>query len=413
MLKLFNNITSTLFGDPRTFPLEHRLFNTVTLLSGVSNVGGTFALVNQPDHMTVLVLNLGTGLVFLLLYYLSRRRGWYQHLYWPFVLMIIGFLFINSMKNAGTQGGAHYYFIAGLVMAVVLSGKARRTVAAIFLFGVATVTLAVIEYQHPEWITAYSNDRERFLDVMSNLLFALVFTGVIVQVLAQNLNQERRNSDQLLRNVLPESVALELKRTERVQPVHYESASVLFTDFVGFTQIAENFTPEELVAELDTCFSQFDQITKRHGLEKIKTIGDAYLAVGGVPQANQSHAVDCVRAALEIQQLIAGWRENALAANRPYWQVRIGIHSGDLVAGVVGTEKFAYDVWGDTVNTASRLESSGVAGHVNISRATYELVKGRFDCEYRGRVTAKNKGEIDMYFVQSVIERRSARNANG
>lgn len=400
MLKLFNDTTSNLFGDPRTFPLEHRLFNTVTLLSGVSNIVGVFGLVNQQHHMVLLSLNLGTGLVFLLLYYLSRFRGRYQHLYWPFVLLIVAFLSLNSMKNAGTHGGAHYYFISGLVMAVVLSGKARRTIAAIILFSTAAIALSVVEYQHPDWITAYANDRERFIDVVLNFFFALIFTGVIVQVLAQNLNQERGKSDQLLRNVLPESVALELKRTERVQPVHYECASVLFTDFVGFTHIAEGFTPEELVAELDTCFSQFDLITKKHGLEKIKTIGDAYLAVGGVPQANQSHAVDCVRAALEIEQLIAGWREQALATDRPYWQVRIGIHSGDLVAGVVGTEKFAYDVWGDTVNTASRLESSGVAGRVNISRATYELVKDAFVCEYRGQVAAKNKGEIDMYFVR-------------
>jgi class 3 adenylate cyclase len=187
-----------------------------------------------------------------------------------------------------------------------------------------------------------------------------------------------------------------------VQPVDYESASVLFTDFVGFTQIAEGFTPQQLIEELDSCYSQIDLIAKKHKLEKIKTIGDAYMAVGGVPLTNRTHAVDCVLAALEIEQVVSHLREQEMAESRPYWQIRIGIHSGDLVAGVVGSEKFSYDVWGDTVNTASRLESSGVAGRINISGATYELIKHFFDCEFRGKVAAKNKGEIDMYFVNGI-----------
>jgi adenylate cyclase len=125
------------------------------------------------------------------------------------------------------------------------------------------------------------------------------------------------------------------------------------------------------------------------------------MAVGGIPTANQTHAVDCVLAALEIEELVSSLREKEMRRSRPYWQIRIGIHSGDLIAGVVGREKFSYDVWGDTVNIASRLESSGVAGRINISGATYELVKDFFDCEFRGKVAAKNKGEIDMYFVKS------------
>jgi class 3 adenylate cyclase len=200
--------------------------------------------------------------------------------------------------------------------------------------------------------------------------------------------------------VLPETIAQELKQTERVQPVDYENASVLFTDFVGFTQIAESFTPQRLVEELDSCFSKFDQIAKRHHLEKIKTIGDAYMAVGGIPVPNRTHAVDCVLAALEIEQLISGLREKEMRRDRPYWEIRVGVHSGDLVAGVVGREKFSYDVWGDTVNIAARLESSGVGGRVNISSATYERVKHIFDCEFRGKIEAKHKGQIDMYFVK-------------
>lgn len=404
MLQRINLLTSTLFGDPRRFALEHRLFNTISLISAIANIGGAFVVLTNQNYLVLFLLNLGTGILFLLFYFLSRVRAGYDYLYWPFVLLIACFLFLNSLQNAGSHGGAHYYFITALVLAIVLSGKTRRTLAAIGLFGGASVALLVVEQLHPEWITAYANPRERLLDVAGNLLFVQIFTAVVVQTLKQNLNQERRKSDGLLRNVLPEAIALELKATERVRPIDYESTSVLFTDFVGFTQIAESFTPQQLVESLDNCFSRFDLIARKHKLEKIKTIGDAYMAVGGIPQANKTHAVDCILAALEIEQLVSDLRAREMAQSQPYWQIRVGIHSGDLVAGVVGREKFSYDVWGDTVNTASRLESSGVAGRINISSKTYELVRNFFECEFRGRVAAKHKGEIDMYFVKGIRE---------
>lgn len=402
MLQSINSLSSSLFGDPRSFVLEHRLFNTITLLSAIANIGGAFTVMSQQNYQLLFLLNLGTGLFFLLFYFLSRFRDGYKVLYWPFILLIVVFLFLNALQNAGSHGGAHYYFISALVLAIILSGKTRRTVLGIFLFALAAIALLIVERDYPGLIKQYANDRERFLDVSGNLVFAQIFTGVLVQVLSQNLNQERRKSDQLLRNVLPESIAFELTQTEHVQPIDYESASVLFTDFVGFTQIAENFTPQQLIAELDGCFSQFDAIARKHNLEKIKTIGDAYMAVGGIPTANKTHAVDCVLAALEIQELIFRLREQEMAENRPYWQIRVGIHSGDLVAGVVGSQKFSYDVWGDTVNTASRLESSGAPGRINISPVTRDLVKDFFDCDYRGKVAAKNKGEIEMYFVNGI-----------
>lgn len=402
VLQLFNSITATLFGDPRRFALEHRLFNTISLLNAVTNIGGAFAVLSQRNYAFLFSLNLGTGVLFLAFYYLSRFRNANRYLYWPFVLLILGFLFVNALGNSGSRGGAHYYFIPALVISVILSGRTSRTIIAIALFCGATVALLVLEQMKPGWISMFATERERFIDISGNLLFVQVFTGVLVQVLSQNLNQERRKSDRLLRSVLPETIAEELKLTDRVQPVDYESASVLFTDFVGFTQIAEGFTPQHLIEELDSCFSAFDRIANKHKLEKIKTIGDAYMAVGGVPLANRTHAVDCVLAALEIEHLVSRLREEEMAERRPYWEIRVGIHSGDLVAGVVGREKFSYDVWGDTVNTASRLESSGVAGRINISGATHELVKDFFDCEFRGKVPAKHKGEIDMYFVNRI-----------
>jgi class 3 adenylate cyclase len=185
--------------------------------------------------------------------------------------------------------------------------------------------------------------------------------------------------------------------------VEYESASVLFADIVGFTRIAEGLTPKQLVGELDEYFRHFDRVVRRRHLEKIKTIGDAYMAVGGIPQPNRTHAVDCVLAALEIRDLMQALAADASRQNRPQFQLRIGVHTGELVAGVIGRSKFSYDVWGDTVNTASRLESAGAPARVNVSAATYALIAEFFACEHRGNIGAKNKGPIDMYFVNGIL----------
>ncbi|MCB1176893.1 MAG: guanylate cyclase, partial [Leptospiraceae bacterium] len=213
--------------------------------------------------------------------------------------------------------------------------------------------------------------------------------------------KEREKSENLLLNILPKEIANELKENGKAEPVSYDSVSVMFTDFKGFTSIANNLTPEELIKALDTCFIQFDKISEKFNLEKLKTIGDSYMCAGGIPVSNKTHAIDCVLAGFEIQHFI----ENMKKYNKdkfPFNELRLGIHSGPLVAGVIGEKKFAYDVWGDTVNTASRMESSGSPGEINISGDTYNLIKDLFECEYRGKVSAKNKGEIDMYFVHKI-----------
>jgi adenylate cyclase len=214
------------------------------------------------------------------------------------------------------------------------------------------------------------------------------------------IEQERQRADALLRNILPQETAEELKRNNAVKPLRYESVTVLFSDFKGFTRIAERISPEELVAELDTFFRLFDSIVERHGLEKIKTIGDAYMCAGGLPTPNQTHPLDTVRAAAEMQRSLRELMERKKAVGKPVFEMRIGIHTGPVVAGVVGIHKFAYDIWGDTVNTAARMEQGGEPGRINISETTFEAVRHEFRCTYRGRLAAKNKGEIAMYFVE-------------
>lgn len=177
---------------------------------------------------------------------------------------------------------------------------------------------------------------------------------------------------------------------------------MLFTDFKGFTSIAEKISPVELVRELESCFLRFDEIIEKYNIEKIKTIGDAYMAAGGIPSANHTNPLDVVLAGLEMQYFMNNLKATKAAAGEPYWELRLGINTGKLIAGVIGKKKFAYDVWGDTVNTASRMESSGEVGKVNISGKTYSLIKDFFECEHRGKISAKGKGEIDMYFVHRI-----------
>lgn len=209
------------------------------------------------------------------------------------------------------------------------------------------------------------------------------------------IEEEKKKSDMLLLNILPFATAVELKETGKATPKYYESVSVLFTDFAGFSKIAETLDASELVGELDEIFRGFDEIVKRNGLEKIKTIGDAYMAAGGI-SGNDFHPINSVKAALEMQEFL---NEKFKVIMGEKWQMRCGIHTGPVTAGVVGKDKFAYDIWGSTVNLASRMESNSVPGKVNVSEATYQLVKDVFYCIPRGKIEAKNLGKVNMYFV--------------
>jgi class 3 adenylate cyclase len=221
----------------------------------------------------------------------------------------------------------------------------------------------------------------------------------LVEDRTREAETERRKSDALLLNILPKEIADDLKVSGESKPTYYADVTVLFTDFVGFTQIAEAMSAEELVDELNVCFRAFDVICEKHNLEKLKTIGDAYMAAGGLPLPNETHPIDMVSAALEIVNFMEDLRRQKTLAGKPFWELRCGIHTGPVVAGVIGSKKFAYDIWGDTVNMASRMESSGVKGKVNISAETFERVRHEFACEHRGQVEAKRKGKVDMYLV--------------
>jgi class 3 adenylate cyclase len=214
------------------------------------------------------------------------------------------------------------------------------------------------------------------------------------------LVQEKDKSENLLENVLPKGTADELKVKGSVSKKKYDLATVLFSDIQGFTKLAEQMNPETLIDQLDHFFLYFDSVVEKYNIEKIKTIGDAYMCAGGIPEKNRTNPVEVVMAALEMKHFMTKMHEKANLSHEKIWDIRIGIHTGPVIAGVVGHKKLSYDIWGDTVNTASRMESSGEAGKINISGSTYDMVKDFFDCEHRGKMPVKYKGEIDMYFVE-------------
>jgi class 3 adenylate cyclase/TolA-binding protein len=231
--------------------------------------------------------------------------------------------------------------------------------------------------------------------ISAGLLVALVFLGIVYRQ-RNNIKKEKHRSEELLLNILPSEVAEELKAKGNAEAKHFDEVTVMFTDFVEFTKISERLSPQVLVQELHDCFSAFDAIMERNGLEKIKTVGDAYIAVCGLPVPNKQHAEKTVQAAIEILEFMESRKKQ-----EKVFEIRVGVHSGPVVAGIVGVKKFAYDIWGDTVNTAARMEQSSEAGKINISETTYALVKDKFTCTHRGKVAAKGKGEVDMYFVET------------
>ncbi len=241
-----------------------------------------------------------------------------------------------------------------------------------------------------------------FKDVYDMLLQQkedLQATQDMMQETNEMLEREKMKADKLLLNVLPEEIAEELKSKGKAQPRHYEVATILFTDFVNFSKTAELKTPNELIEDLDLCFAAFDDILEKYNLEKIKTIGDSYMCAGGLPKPNLSNPIEMVLAGLEMNHFIKTQKKIKEEMGESFFDMRIGAHTGDLIAGVVGKKKFAYDVWGKTVNLASRMESSGKEGCVNISHDTYTLVKDYFECTSRGKVGVKHSGLVEMYIV--------------
>ena len=267
-----------------------------------------------------------------------------------------------------------------------------------------------LKLQLAHQVEVAKKDKTRNILVGGGLILLLLAGGLVsrnryVNRSRKAIQVEKDRSEELLLNILPETVADELKDKGEVEAQLMGQVTVLFTDFKGFTAMSEQLSPKDLVNDLDHCFSEFDRITAKYGIEKIKTIGDAYMAAGGLPTPNSTHASDVIKAALEMRNFVEEGKIRKLDAGLPFFEIRIGVNTGPVVAGIVGVKKFQYDIWGDTVNTAARMESSGEIGKVNISEDTYTALKddAEFIFESRGKIEAKGKGEIEMYFIETKL----------
>lgn len=288
--------------------------------------------------------------------------------------------------------------------------------------------MMIMEFQHQQLLDSISHVRKEHAvetkhkeevqekEKQQNIIIiSLCFIVLIALGLWNRLNYTRKSkialkiekdlSDELLLNILPEEIAQELKQKGFVNARDFTLVSILFSDFKCFTQTAEKMSPQNLVEEINACFKAFDLITEKYNIEKIKTIGDSYMAAGGIPKPDKESLKNIVLAGLEMQDFMSKRKISNDANNTAAFEMRLGIHAGPIVAGIVGIKKFQYDVWGDTVNTASRIESNGIVGKVNISESLYNLIKNEecFSFEYRGSIEAKGKGELKMYFVEKDI----------
>lgn len=239
-------------------------------------------------------------------------------------------------------------------------------------------------------------------NIEKTLLIRSILYGIERHQLKKQLQTEKDKSDRLLRNILPVVIADELKLKGEIEARYYDDVSVMFIDFSDFTSITSSMEPRELVQELHTCFSEFDAITEKNGIEKIKTIGDSYMCVGGIPNPKKNHIDDMIKSAFEMMNFLEERYTTKIKSGSNYWRARIGIHVGPAIAGVVGSKKFTYDIWGDTVNTAARMESKSEPGKINLSKSAYECIKQSKDYTFtsRGAISVKGKGELEMFYVE-------------
>lgn len=345
------------------------------------------------------------------------KKGWNPSVLSNILMATCFSAIMYSMLERGGVLSAQLVFLI-LIPPLMVSISGIRSAVVWALASCAAICYFVFLQWGPEPLTVKFGD-EYFSNAFANYVSAVLFVTWMFAYTEYSRREARKGmlieqerSDKLLLNILPEKAAIELKETGRYQAQDYESVTVLFTDFSGFTEISGQMEPQELVGELDSCFTEFDRICQARGLEKIKTIGDSYMAVCGLPEIRTDHAKQAAIAAIEMCEALkklAPLAVHAKDGSAYRFKMRIGLHSGPVVAGVVGSTKFQYDIWGDTVNTASRMESAGEVGKVNISQSTYKLLKdlpaeqaggGQFAFQSRGKVEAKGKGELEMYFVE-------------
>ena len=381
--------TVTLFGKKKTFLKIILVISIITLLLTFFDRNDDGEL-SSYTMVTLLTLSVGYTIIRIIIAIFKRVPG----------SLILGFGILFTLL-----------FLIVLITTVIIAGnlKLNMLLATLLVLSIFSIPASISSFLAWRFATTnrslskelanveqLSAEKQSILEDQNIALEreVAVRTREVMQQ-KKEIEEEKQKADNLLLNILPHEVAEELKTKGSSKAQQFDEVSVLFTDFVNFTKISELLGVDELLDELNVHFTAFDRIMEQHGLEKIKTIGDAYLAVSGLPLANKRHALNAVAAARDIIDFVTQRKEQV-----PYGlDIRIGIHSGPLIAGIIGVKKFAYDIWGDTVNTAARMEQSSVPGAINVSASTHQLIQEEFTCTYRGKIEVKGKGPLDMYFV--------------
>lgn len=393
----------------RKFRNEHAKFLPKAIWIGVplaiilEIIGIVIIYFVLPEYFKAILLVLGIPALLIFPFFIyASYKTWYKSYNIVSVALLNFIIGAQLIFITFTLPGLEYPAFIGLIMAAFFS---------LYLYQIRHVSMVsitippLIFYQY--FIITNEAIGTSDLALMSFWIWSIIVFAMIVSRLSENkergsfiyrqiIKEEQQKSDRLLLNILPKSVADELKKTGKSTAKKYDNVTILFTDFIDFTSLVASIPAVKLVEELNDIFGQFDDIMAELEIEKIQTVGDAYLAACGLPKIVEDHAQKCVKAA----KLMLDYLEIRNSRNKIQWKMRVGIHTGSIVAGVVGKKKFSYDLFGDTINTASRFETAGEPGKINISSSTYEHIKEIFPCEYRGKILAKGQGELDMYFVK-------------
>jgi class 3 adenylate cyclase len=380
----------------QTEDLERRIFNifliVVILFTPLSIIGNII----QGLHIVAIISPVILMLVVIFLYYLSVTKNLMCKFFFCFAFLV--FIAVQWIYNGGgSSGGMQYFFIWTFITATILL-RGKKLIIYVILNCIILLGLLIYEHFDGSLIVQYSDKTSRFIDIILSASFTFILASFMIKMIYAEIDKERRKSEKLLLNILPKKVIKELKETGNTRPEIFKNVTVLFSDIVGFTDISTKLPVDTLIEELNDIFTTFDNIIEKHSCERIKTIGDAYLAVCGLPESDANHCENMVNAATDMIQYI----DDRNRTGGIKWQIRIGIHTGPVIGSVVGIKKYIYDIFGDTVNTASRLESLSEPMKINISLDVMKELNDSFKFEDRGVLAVKGKNEMKMFFVSPI-----------
>lgn len=399
-------------GDSRQFSIEKRLFHALALVNGVANIAGAIPSAGSFANPIIYLLHFVTGAAFLALYFASRQNPKKPEPYWLFLGLIGVFLSINVLGNAGSMGGAHYYLIMATVIAAVMSGTFVRAMGGAAMFAIIAAAMFYIELNHPGLITAHESENARLEDVAGNFIFVLFFTALLIYILVWELRLSRLHYEQVLDEHLPPEIAEEIKLHHETSARGFREATALSIGLPSFAPRNTTDDPEKILVEFNELLTAIDASVEKHGLRRVKLLGGSYLAVGGVPEGNSTHALDAVMTAIEIKNALKAVNEARFLELRPALTVTIGIHTGNAVAGLLGSGNKSYNVWGDAPAIAEKVRQRAPDGAVAISGESAEPIKDIFDLEIiDAKVTTADEKEIPISSISGYSEKHQGGDA--